>query len=167
VVVGVSVVVVLDVVLLVVVEVVVLEVVVVEVVVVTVVVVDDVVVTVVVVVDVVVDDVVVDVVVVDVVVVGPTTVRPQLVPVALIGDPSAANMLLTLSVSCPEALIVVTVLNVICATLTTPVGAFWFVWNALKRVDPVVNVLESVFGSPANWLVWPPAIETMFTAVWG
>ena len=37
----------------------------------------------------------------------------------------------------------------------------------MKRVDPVVNEAEFVVGMPVNWLVVPPVIELMCTAVGG
>jgi len=76
-------------------------------------------------------------------------------------------MLSTFSVIDPDALAAVTTLNATCATLTRPVGASWFVWKALKRVEPVVNELGFVVGSAANWLVPPPVIEETFTAAAG
>lgn len=128
-----------------------------------VVVVVDVVGSVVVVVLVVVVEVVLDVVVV----VGTVTDTTQpIADVTGMGLEFVSNRLLTVRPRVAVLFIVATVLNVTCATLTTPVGpSSRELWNADILVEPLVNVLEFVVGVPENSCVLPPETEAMVTTV--
>jgi hypothetical protein len=57
-----------------------------------------------------------------------------------------------------------TALNIICPTLTVPVGATRLVkLKAESGVEPLVKLPALVFGAPANSAALPPAIEAIVT----
>jgi len=103
-------------------------------------------------------------VVVVVVPVPPVTMTMHPLEVAEIGLEFVSKRDCTVSPMVAVVLTVATTLNVILATLTTPVGPVrLLVWKAAMFVVPVVNEAGFVVGEPANSAVVPPATDAIVT----